>query len=188
MDFLQIMRECGYTGAFPGDTHIYATDAEFRAAERLAGVKASNANVVLALNALECHVAHNFTDYSHAAAATDRTRIAARENTKDRLQPAYDKAIKRAETKELEALETMLAPNPAHELLRRLRALAKERGLIGEPCGLYSVRTLADQIRAARHMRSVMDRHKIGRSGMAAGVPAHYEQLKAVLAEKHITV
>lgn len=173
-----VLRECGYAGAYPGDTNVYTTDSEFRAAERLAGIKASNANVVLALNALECHVAHGVSTYSHAAAATDQVRLAG----------ADDKTVDRFRRKEGEALEEMLAPNPVHELLRRLRSLAKARGLIGEVNGLHTVRHFADQVRAARHMRSVMDRHKLGLSGMAPNVPEIYANIKRELAEHHIHV
>lgn len=172
---LDILTDCGYHDGL-------CTGAEHRAAEILAGTKASNANVVLALHALECHVARGVHDYSHAAADTDRVRVAEREGRAD------ERAVKRVVRREGRALDAMLESDPAHELLRRLRELARSRGLTGEANGLYSVRFLANQIRAARGLRSVMDRHANGTGGMAAGVPAEHQRLKAALAERHITV
>lgn len=186
---VELMKQIGYTGAFPGDKDIYATSTEYAAAAVLTGHKDSNANVVLRLNALECLLASSVYAFSHAAAATAQVRIAAGENHDSRLETAYDRAVKRAERKEGEALEEMMAPDPAHELLRRLRDVARERGLIEVAApGLYSVRFLANKIRSARHMRSVMDRHAIGRSGMAPGVPETYQRIKEELAARNISV
>jgi len=181
LDSVQVvafMRECGYAGDCLGDTSLCASGAEFRAAEILLGHKASKANVILAFAGLHRYLMSGCNSYSHAAANTDRVRLAKRENSDPRLDRAYVRLERRAEREEAQALEQMLSPNPASVLYEKIAALA------GIPASTALV--LSQTIRSVRHMRSVMDRHAQGRSGMAAGVPALYNNLVTELKEHGI--
>lgn len=168
------------------------TQAEWKAAERLCGVKASTENLVLALNALDGQLRQPISAYSTLAAvsadaddyAVARDRVqAAREWNEDHLDytrpvPAVrDLAQARHARRERAALAEMTAPDPATVLRDRSLAVLRERGVqVSDQIG--SVRAIADLIRARRAFRAAAAKNPAVRENNRP----HAERVEAELA------
>lgn len=186
---VQLMLEVGYTNHYGGGP--IALSIEFKAAELLAkGEEAHTADLVLVLDGLGREALRTISDYSHAAAESDRAALAVREAFGQRQRLEAELALRRAKRKELDKLERIFDPElrGADALREMLWRVVEARG-VKMPVrggGLSSFRWLGDKIRSARTLRRVIARHRQGIGGMAPGVPDLYERTRLELAQTGI--
>lgn len=157
------------------------TMAEWRAAERLCGKKASTENLVLALHALDCQLRNPIDTYSALGAVTadaDDYGYAVA-NRADGLS-LREQAERRHARREGEALAAVVALDPATELRRRLIAALQERGVrIETDACLGVVSHLASAIRMRRAIQAANMKNVANRSGNAPMLAQCNETLAA---------
>jgi hypothetical protein len=141
----------------------------------------SKENLVLALNALDEHLRHPISKFSHLAAVTaDRADYAAAAAKSRRGRSIKEVAEERHAHRVQEALEEMVAPDPAHELRRRLVEAVLVAGVrLSQPGCLGCAKHSAMLIRSRRSFKSVATRNP------AQGVinRPHAEQVDTQLAD-----